>query len=203
MHSSFTSCNCFSKTNILYLRFDCLGALKTKLKAIITARCFDKAILAIINDKINNIKIGSKETFGNRVKNIAESIYMLHQTERYEVVHKDLVTKMLTMFQERKNLIVDSELQILLKDVHVFSAEKSNYKEFKSIVNIECNEFVSMFHSTCINMMTEIVRMENETLKEPFVEANLTEEEQQVLRYSAGYIIFSLRRHYLQLIKIL
>ena len=84
-----------------------------------------------------------------------------------------------------------------------FQQKKSNYKEFKSIVNIECNEFVSMFHSTCINMMTEIVRMENETLKEPFVEANLTEEDQQVLRYSAGYIIFSLRRHYLQLIKIL
>lgn len=169
---------------------------------LIDQRAFDNAVLAITTDATNSMSFGSFETFGNRVRKIALEILSKQQTDSYESLHRVLINKVYDLMNSRKSLTKETEKQTLFRELNVYQFDRSNHKIFEHIYpNFDTEEFRSMLNSLLLNIMTEILKLENETEKQPTVEVNLTTEEQQVLRYSAGYIIFSMRRKYLKLSK--
>ena len=174
----------------------------TLAEVTVNSGVFDDALLTIINDKVNNLKIGDKKTFGNRVQNMANFLHSHKESEDYKVISFNTTQRIYQLMSKRKNLVADKELQTLTRELHLFSLDQTYHETFRTIIDdIKCNEFQSLFHSLCVNVMTELMKIENKRVCEPYAETKLSSEEQQVLRYTAGYIIFSLRRKYIKLFK--
>lgn len=167
------------------------------IESLDTKSIFENAIDSIINDKINNIKIGEKETFGNKVQNIAKTI-------KAGVTHnlrKIVVETIFAFMDQRTNLITESEIAKLARSLHQHTLNDVYHHQFASLTDTKTNEFGSMYTSLCFNILVEIMRSQIHQKEEEFKEGQLTEGEQQVLRYTAGYILFSMRRKYYKLEK--
>ncbi|XP_066933659.1 uncharacterized protein [Clytia hemisphaerica] len=122
-------------------------------------------------------------------------------TNEYKTISKTLLTTIYGLMSKRK-LTQENDKQNLLRELNVYQSKKETHKTFDVICSkTTTEEFKSLLNSLILNIMTEILKLENYKEKDKSVEVKLTTEEQQVLRYSAGYIIFSMRRKYFKLLK--
>ena len=101
------------------------------LDKLIEQGVFDKALVAITTDKINSMSLGSFETFGNRVRNIALEINSKCEIDSYKTLNNNLTTKVYSLMTRRKNLTQETEKQILFKELNTYQLDKKNHKIFK------------------------------------------------------------------------
>ena len=99
------------------------------------------------------------------------------------------------------NLTVANEKEKMWKSIHALSTDKSpdNWKELmkKTSFDLDSSTFSSLYHFVLMKIVENILIYENEKSKK--VSSNeevvtMSEDEQQIVRYVAGYILFSLTR---------
>ncbi len=155
----------------------------------------------IADDPINNLKLGSFKTFGNNVKEAAMKLLELKESEPFKQSAKELSLKIYKILMNC-DLSLEKDLQVLMGEVHKLTLDESNRKVMK-LCSMEEEYYKSLFHTLCMNVSTEILAAHNQraTPKQPLVEEKLSHDEQETVRYVAGYIVYSMRKKYYQLMK--
>lgn len=75
-----------------------------------------------------------------------------------------------------------------------------NLKWNKLNVDIQSDEFSSLFYTTCMILVTNLMNLEGSKIEIVFQmhqpSEKMSERQEQILRYVGGYVIFSLKKHY-------
>ena len=163
---------------------------------------------AAINDPINNIKIKGFTTPGNKVATLAKKLKdLLEDDSRYLIpLINDLVSKISSAMRST-SFSKAAHREVMWKSVLKVTQDGECFKEWTDILVFVKNDFGISILSSLIQFISMrivyfIVKFENErkiasNSKSPSVEEiKLTEEEQQVLYYVAGYIVYSLLKKY-------
>ena len=174
------------------------GILSIKANEIDFDEVIEKSLTKIINDPINNLDVGI-ETLGNKVTRIAADLINYPGMEQ-----KHFLVDTILKTMSARDLAKESDLQLLMSDVHRLTLNNDIKSIFDDFADTKSDEFRYVYHSLCMNIMREIMEMENSKASNKpaaIVEKPLRKDEQEVIQYVAGFIIYSLRRKFVTLSK--
>ena len=151
-------------------------------------------------DSFNVMTVGSMETKGNKMAKLAGFlVYQVHETDAQSFVMKVVklikATNILNM-NSRENMwqtILKESNNSLFEQIFKNGIEKFEYYE-KSVVQ-------GLGFDVLMRVVREIFKYDNDkmTKKDQKIEIKLTDEDQQIIHYVAGYIIFALTNKYRRL----
>ena len=143
-------------------------------------------------------------TPGNKVKKLAEECIVIFNTNPNILTSRsiELVGKLAIIIKSVKFLKPASrdsmwhEVLLLMKDKAMLKSWEDFLRENSNFVQ---STFSSMFHYVCMEIVRFIMKYENlkrESAPKEVIDIELTQDEQQVVYYVAGYVVFSLLRKY-------
>ena len=152
-----------------------------------------RAIEDAAKDEINNIKIPGQETPGNKVVVFAN-----------ELLKKDLENADCQATVQDVIDVVDGvnlTVEKMWKEIHDMATNDTPNNWLIILENtsysLESSTFSSLYHFILMRLVEYIIEYENEKKRESLFsqeDLRLTEDQQQIVRYVAGYIIFSLTK---------
>ena len=149
-------------------------------------------------DPVNNIIIGSIETPGNKIKKLSDHLLTKKDTLEFEESAKNLILKIHDMMIHY-NLRKDAQLELFWSKIHKYVANSESRKPWTPVLP-DSPIFASLFQFIVMQCVTLIMKHENESkmIAIPVTqeELKLTTDEQEVITYVAGYLIFSLQKKY-------
>ena len=160
-----------------------------------------------ITDPIFAIKIGAKETPGNKCKRLSE-IIMLHRekSKEFPLACMNMV-KEIHQVMKSHDLHKNEALERFWNEIHkiiVTKVSKDLWKNF--FLELNCDEFNErsitfqmLFQFIVMNIVQQILKSDVKNEAEEAVDVELTIQEQEVLSYVAGFVIFSLLKKYKKL----
>lgn len=159
----------------------------------------ESAVQFSVDDPINNLKRSTGKTSGNIVVDLARAV--LSHRDRLQSVATVMIDD---IFQIMFNgsMLDEKFVSSMWGEIHNYTL-KPKIELWRTILDnsVFLKPFYSFHHTTSMKIVEEILKLENQkTVKpaeiEPF---KITEEEQKVLRYVAGYITYSLIQRYKKL----
>ena len=159
------------------------------------------ALEKVSDDPVNNLTVEGIVTRGNNVKKLAEDFIKLFIKEptMLTLISRNLVGK-LAVIVKSVQFLKPASRENMWREVLLLLRDKSILESWKEIINdFENCIFNSMFHYICMELVTSIVRHENQQKEggtSEDIDTYLSDDEQQVVYYVAGYIIFSLLKKY-------
>ena len=158
-----------------------------------------------ITDPINNLKVGSTVTFGNTVRTIALDMSKHEKAPEFIRLSESLTLNIFSIMNEPKNLLTEKNIQIVFSKMHKMTLKTEEKEKWVTVLGeqVKTAQFGSLFQFVCMQIVERIMSMENK-LRKGDVNTTVTEyaftpAEQEVIRYAAGYIIYSLRKRYYKL----
>jgi len=170
----------------------------------------ETALKSAITDPINNVVKKSGSTFGNRVRDLAQTIKCLSSEELFVNCARNFAVDLYS-FLAQGNLLDETFRVNIWSKVHQYSLNVSKKRLWIGLVNeetVSSDEFSSLFHFLCMRVIEGLMAIENKNIADkqcdevtPPTTSPMTNQEQEVLRYVAGYVIFSLKKRYKLLTK--
>ena len=167
---------------------------------------FKEVLQKIISNPVNSNQVADNETPGNKLKKVCEMLLTKNLEEGEE-----LINVAVNVFELVRDLnpADEKDQRILWGRIQHFKVEEDNMKNIISLFkkhDINHDSFNSMFlfDSFLTEIIAYILKYENAHKIEKEVQIQkepLTNNEQQILRYVSGFIIFSLRNKYKLLLK--
>ncbi|XP_057311592.1 uncharacterized protein LOC130649343 [Hydractinia symbiolongicarpus] len=160
------------------------------------------AMVKISKDPINNIVVKGFKTPGNRVKELANSI-LNAGSDVLDIISENVVCRIFKELQ-KSNLLTGSGKESLWRKVHELAQDDKFRQHWKHVLPkgycIDSQEFSMLLQKFVMELIKILVAHENKNRHvEKSLDLKLTTEEQTVLYYVSGYIIFSLRKKYQRL----
>jgi len=156
-----------------------------------------KAVEAAKNDDINNLVIENFETPGNIVVRLSKEL--LHLDIENDDCQESL--RQVVDIVSGKDLITPQSKEKIWSSIHQLSITTPEH--WRAIIDntsfsIDSVAFTSLHHFVLVRLVEYVLSYENNLQKEEATyeseESRLSEDEQQIVRYVAGYILFSLSR---------
>ena len=159
------------------------------------------ALESMATDKINNMKIGTLKTFGNKVAELSSLLMVRSDEEVFKKCSLEFV-KDIYAIMSPTNFNDDGKIALLWRNIHRYSQNAENRKKWSSLVTSPLNdEFSSLFHTMCMKTVEALLKSKNKSqIIHTEQQKPLSNEEQETLRYVAGYVVFSMRKHYKSLL---
>ena len=162
------------------------------------------ALSAAASDPINNLCIPNTTTPGNKVRDISVLLLKLKDSAKFELTCRHMLDELVSFMVG--NLAKNSDLEIMWKNVHQYATNSSSRSSWLDVclnhVDVNSQEFVSLLHFIVMFSVKSVMLLENDLKKKDgkqpeSKECNtLSTEEQEILSYVAGYLVFSLKRKY-------
>ena len=174
------------------------GVAAIESSADLLCKCLEK----IANDPINNLRVGSVEIPGNKLVKLAyEIIKICHNHPRCAETVFISTTKKIGEIMKHCDFKKVASKKEFWKSIHLFYLSAEAKCSWDSILAfIPDNNLIQLFPSVSISSLIihEILHLENKNTPNGESQGDivLSEEEQQVMRYVAGYIIYSLISKY-------
>jgi len=167
------------------------------------------ALQTSISDYANNIKIPGIVTPGNKVVTLASVAVSVitESTESNNLLCQELV-KNIADIVKTVNFKKPSSREKMWSEL--LSMVKKDYAstKFYGILKKKSPEyeeaiFCSLYQSICLEVLNSIMKYTNESRRTKITSGDLsmTNEENQILHYVAGYVVFSLSKKYKALLK--
>ena len=161
------------------------------------------ALECVESDPINNINVAGFETPGNRVKRLSE--FLLKQVEQsdYQKVANNVVRKMLNVLKLCP-IKKGTGRELMWTEMHKILISNTDREDWclllqGSSFSSTSQEFRILHHSVLMKIIQSLLSHENKQIDDLSTEIHdihLTNEEQQIVYYVAGYIVFTLRKKY-------
>ena len=166
------------------------------------------ALNAASTDPINNMIIPGVVTPGNRVKNASLAILQDQDSSDFSELCQHLIHDITSLMSG--NLRKDNDLEEMWRKLHMYTTGFDARIMWKIIcekdlvdVDIQSPVFVSLLHFLTMQCVKSIMTFENKHHEQKMGELDLklSVEEQEVIRYVSGYLIFSLKIKYEKMAK--
>ena len=146
------------------------------------------------------------ETLGNRVKRLSDIMLCSKDLPDFLKVSEAFVGDVMSLMSGL-NLAKSANQEILWQNVHRYTISPTSREIWLTVISSDTADlpsFHALFHFLVMRCVNSIMSLENEERFEhtKCVKATnweLTKEEQEVVSYVAGYMIFSLKRKYKKL----
>ena len=162
--------------------------------------------VAAVNDPINNRSVNRRITPGNEIKLLAEDMLSVFQRhpELLSSKSNELVAAIANSIKSASFTKAASR-ELMWKNVLVMMQDKKLSEKWNNVFTFRekpCKRtvFSALFYFVCMEVIKYIIKFENDRqLKNTtcvMADLKLTDEEQQVIYYVAGYIVFSILKKY-------
>ena len=193
------------RNNILLflLGYIVLDETEVKTKAVTQ---MVSAIEICKNNPVYSIKIPNFETPGNKVLSLCEAVLQVSSKQEFKVLSEFTASKIFDIIK-KCDLTELKEQEELLSSIHKFILDSDSWCDFiKANVAITVDlKTVSLFLFPVIqNYITQFLKEVNhrqDQSNQKILYLKLTQEEEKVIYYVAGYVVFALRNKYKILLK--
>ena len=165
---------------------------------------FVEALNEVKEDPINNL-VFKHETPGNRVKNLASTVLQMksENVDGFISLSNKFVGKIAAIIKGFP-ITKGQGRESMWKEVNTFIVEKTVIDEWRIMLcqeTLNSDDFCMFYQFLTMSIVHGILSHENEqnNLATTTLDLHLTKEEQEVLYYVSGYIVFSLKRKYSKL----
>ena len=165
------------------------------------------ALNAAVLDRVYNLVVGDVITPGNMVRNLAVEVLDIFNAENNLLISKssDLVSIIATILQS-VNFSKPASTENMWGRILNIIQDKSMFSKWEDVLS-KCKStsertFGTLFYFIVMQLVKYIMKFENARKLASKVEApdlKLTDDEQQVLYYVCGYIVFSMRKKYIKM----
>ena len=201
MVNSVRSDNSFIHKYFILFVLDKVLATDEELLAKSSSMFLD-ALNAAIKDPINNIKVKGTVTPGNKIVILGEKILNTLKEHPECLCSKtsDLVSELIDAIRS-VSFSKAASRELMWQKVLSIMQDKSFFKHWNDVLILSDSEesvVCSLFNFICMRIIHSIIKFENERNLESEIvpDLKLNDEEQQVLYYVAGYIVYSLLKKY-------
>ena len=162
------------------------------------------ALQKSVDNPINNLNVAGVTTPGNKVKILSQEFICALQAkpDLHFSTSINLVGK-LAIIVKRVNFLKQSSRENMWHEIMMLTQSDNMLETWKEVVphsEFKKATFRTLFYSVCMEIVTVIIKYENEqknhNISDKELDINLTDEEQQIIYYVSGYIVFSLLRKY-------
>ena len=160
---------------------------------------FEDTMKKISSDPINSLNIGNYDSPGNKLKRLCDTLL---SQERDNTKITDTVLAVFALFKD-VNIVKEKDQEMLWKLIHNYKVNERIIKEWYIYLrqyNDDSSSYLYLLDTFVMNIVSYVIEFENrgkyKNLPVTPKEVPLNDNEQQILRYVSGYIVFSLKKKY-------
>ena len=153
----------------------------------------------ISSDPINSLNIGNYDSPGNKLKRLCNTLL---SQERDNTKITDTVLAVFALFKD-VNIVKEKDQEMLWKLIHNYKVNERIIKEWYIYLrqyNDDSSSYLYLLDTFVMNIVSYVIELENrgkyKNLPVTPKAVHLNDNEQQILRYVSGHIVFSLKKKY-------
>ena len=186
-----------------------LGYLKVGIDELKPVELLEASLRKISEDPINNLKMGTYETPGNKIKKISDDLLQLTATGSFKELSADVVHSLYRFIDKYGLQTTKCQKQFWIHIHKYITSKSSKYLLVKILlenkININGSVISTIFQGIVMDVINRILKLHNQHQIPEMTsntELKLSEDEQQIIYYVAGFIIFSMKKKYTHLKKV-
>ena len=152
------------------------------------------------SDPIHSLNIGNYDSPGNKLKRLCDTLL---SQERDNTKITDTVLEVFALFKD-VNLVKEKDQEILWKLIHNYKVNERIIKEWDIYLqqynDDSSSSYLYLLDTFVMNIVNYVIEFENrqkcKNLPMTPKEVPLNDNEQHILRYVSGYIVFALKKKY-------
>ena len=160
---------------------------------------FEDTMKKTSSDPIHSLNIGNYDSPENKLKRLCDTLL---SQERDNTKITDTVLEVFALFKD-VNLVKEKDQEILWKLIHNYKVNERLIKEWDIYLqqyNDDSSSYLYLLDTFVMNIVNYVIEFENrqkcKNLPMTPKEVPLNDNEQQILRYVSGYIVFALKKKY-------
>ena len=164
-----------------------------------TVAIFEDTMKKISSDPINSLNIGNYDSAGNNLKRLCDTL-LSQERDNTKII--DTVLAVFALFKD-VNLVKEKDQEMLWKLIHNDKVNERTIKEWDIYLqqyNDDSSSYLYLLDRFVLNIVSYAIELENrgkyKNLPMTPKEIPLNDNEQQILRYVSGYIVFALNKKY-------